>query len=63
MTTNTATEDQLIVRSARMALKAYGDLTESTTDEQITADEKALIITANERAWCQRVREAQDDQD
>jgi hypothetical protein len=50
--------DLLILRSARMALEAYGDLRDTTTGAQMPVADKQDIITANERSWIQRVREA-----
>lgn len=50
--------DLLILRSARMALEAYGDLRDTDTGAQMPVADKQDIITANERSWIQRVREA-----
>ena len=41
-----------------MALEAYGDLRDTTTGAQMPVADKQDIITANERSWIQRVREA-----
>jgi hypothetical protein len=50
-------EEQLILESARMALRFYGDLRDAETGEQMSCDDKEDIINCNERSWIARVRE------
>ena len=49
------TQQDLIVRSAIMALEAYGDCQYNDTGKQLTNNEKADIIRANENSWTKRV--------
>lgn len=49
--------DDLIVRSAEMALRAYGGAYYTDTDQPLTPEDKANIITANAGSWARRVRD------
>ena len=55
-------QDQLIMKSARMALRHYGDLRDEQTGEQINSSDKEDIINANESSWLKRVKGHGDQQ-
>jgi hypothetical protein len=49
--------NDLIVRSAKMALRAYGGAYYKDTGQPLTPEDKADIITANSDSWARRVRD------
>jgi hypothetical protein len=56
-------QQELIVRSAIMALEAYGDCQYDDTGTQLTNTEKADIIRANEKSWTKRVLEQHNNKE
>src|SRR6056300_718006 len=50
--------EQLILESAKMALRHYGDLRDSETGEQMSVSDKEDIINCNESSWIKRVKES-----
>ena len=50
-------QDQLILASARMALRHYGDLRDEHTGEQMKSSDKEDIINCNEQSWLARVKQ------
>jgi hypothetical protein len=49
--------DELIVKSAEMALEAYGDV-RYEDGTQLKATDKADIVRANSTSWVKRVKQA-----
>jgi hypothetical protein len=49
--------NKLIVRSAEMALEAYGGAYYPDTNQPLAPEDKADIIRANADSWARRVRD------
>ena len=50
--------EQLILQSAKMALRHYGDLRDADTGQQMSASDKEDIINCNESSWIKRVKDS-----